>query len=229
MNTALNPMAAARRISATPSSTSSSDTCAVHCSRGDLLWISAMAYSFETFMAARSNAGSRNDEFHMPREGKTSSAQMPSSSLSRRRCATSWAPLGRFDASMKAVRLGLGSFRRISSPSMKTVSYCPSGSLTERGIRSASAGGSVLRHRSSGSSQCESAELAHIFAVTAIPVPPTSICKYHLHTCGHSPRAESPIGGRWGRTSMAAQERNDTQRWARHSSRHEAGRTQESR
>ena len=130
-----------------------------------------MAKSFDTFIAALSSTGSRKVAFHMPREGKTSSAQMPSSSLSLRRMSTLEWPGGRPEASKNSARFGLGSLRRISRPSTVTVSYWPSGSLTERGIRSAMAGGRLDRHRSSGSTQCESAEFAQIFFCPAMTAP----------------------------------------------------------
>src|SRR5579862_5935520 len=57
---------------------------------------------------------------------------------------------------------GRGTRRRNSWPSTQTVSQRPSSSLTLRGMRSARAGDSDWRNRSSGSMRWESPELAQM-------------------------------------------------------------------
>ena len=54
------------------------ETWAVETRRGFALSIASNAQSLLTLSASRSTSGERNVELHMPSDGKTSSAQMPS-------------------------------------------------------------------------------------------------------------------------------------------------------
>jgi hypothetical protein len=146
---------------------SSVDTWAVATSRGSAFSIVSQAQSLLTRSASRRTSGVRNDELHMPSEGNTSSAQMPSWSRSTIRLAMSLAPGARCVASRNSLLRPVGSFRRNDMPSMWTVSHSPSGSRSERGTSSASRGGRLSRQSSSGSRKCESPEFAQIFSMSS--------------------------------------------------------------
>ena len=178
-DTAANPRSLVRCTSATASSISRSGMAAVHTKRGEERCMSR-AQSFSTRAPSLASFGSRMLNDQIPREGKVSSAQIPSSSRSSSRPLMSRPvpaspPCGalRCFSSVSSLDVpasvsGRGIRRRKVCPSTVTVSHMPSGSFTLCGMRSARSFGRLASNRSAGSTKCESPEFAQSLSPMAL-------------------------------------------------------------